>query len=163
MRNAALYFILTSLLIGCSGSLSDEQRKQLKEQMQARKIQKISEGEIMEAALKQARTIIKQMAEEIDFSEAANTMELARLSEKYEVKISWVDDAIEIINEKEQQIYQAYQSMPADGRADDNLQKLGSEEFLYTTPVFTQQESEAMEFKGMWSITLSRRQVILSM
>ena len=49
--------IVPVLLMACGGSLSDEQRKRLHEGMDKQKIVKLSDSEIMSAALDQGRMI----------------------------------------------------------------------------------------------------------
>ncbi|NJM26164.1 MAG: hypothetical protein HC859_12415, partial [Bacteroidia bacterium] len=56
MRRFMYIALLT--LAACGGSLSDEQRKQLKEGKASQEIKRVTEAQIMEAAFKKGRDVI---------------------------------------------------------------------------------------------------------
>ena len=60
---------ITAFLLGCGGSLSDEQRKKLHEGMEDQKIIRVSDSEIVTASLEYGRVIYAAM-ENIKFDAA---------------------------------------------------------------------------------------------
>ena len=57
-------------LSACGGTLSDEQRKKIREDMALHEIKKVTEVEITEAALERGRSIMKSLEKIRDNSEA---------------------------------------------------------------------------------------------
>ena len=60
---------ITALLLGCGGSLSDEQRKRLHEGMEDQKIVRLSDAEIVTPSLEHGRVIFEAM-EKVGFDAA---------------------------------------------------------------------------------------------
>jgi hypothetical protein len=132
--------------------------------MKSRAIRKISEGEIMEAALIRARAI--QQKAEIDFDIIEGVPELEELEafgRSYGVILIWADEKTPLLNEKARQLFDAYVAASTARDLPDNIQKLGQDSVLYTKPIFVNLTSGEIKLLGMWSLTLSRKDIIQAM
>ncbi|MCB0486910.1 MAG: hypothetical protein KDC99_00440 [Cyclobacteriaceae bacterium] len=155
------YILLLSLLVlvGCGGSLSNEQKKQLKEGMEANQIKKISEAEIMDAAFKLGRKI----SEEVTHAGPENLSEATRrLEAEHHVKIYPLQQGDSLLLQIEQQLIEAYTSADPNLELTDNVQKIGTDSLLYTVPVMEKVEGEAMQFKYALGVRMPQKEVILS-
>ena len=76
--------ILLTLISGCGGKLSDEQRKQMKEGMEQQKIVQLSDSEIVTAALVQGQTIFNVL-EKLKF----DPTKIDSVARHYRVNIYW--------------------------------------------------------------------------
>ena len=158
MRIKYLLFPLVTLIYGCGGSLSNEQRQELKEGREKQEIKKVTEAELISEAMEQGKTIVA-LAEAVE----TDSEQLKKLRTEKKVKLKWIaigsSDALEV----EQQIIDAYIMSSAGGDLPDNVQLYGEDSLLYTKPVMNVLPDGAFEIKGMWSILFSKRDVILSM
>jgi hypothetical protein len=149
---------LLTLLYGCGGSLSNEQRQEMKEGREKQEIRKVTEAELISKTMERGKAIVNQ-AEEIK----TNTQQLKKLAITNNIKLKWVQvgsgDALEV----EQQIIDAYIMSSAGGDLPDNVQLYGEDSLLYTKPVMNVLPDGAFEIKGMWSLLFSKRDLILSM
>ncbi len=163
MLYRTIFFLIFLVCFSCTGSLTDEQRQQLQKEMEAREIKKISEGEIMEAALQQSRLLLEKA--EVTFGLAPteiNTEELIAFEQKESLKLRWISSSEENLSETETQLVEAYKFSFLEDKLSDNLQRLGSDSVLYTKPVVLE-EPEGKLFKGMWSLTMARKDIIRRM
>ena len=159
-----LFFICYFLTLSCTGSLTDDQRKQLQKEMKSRAIKKISEGEIMEAALQQSRAIQKMAEEHFDVATSYPDHDLIKSFEtEHNLRLKWLNENSTSFSEKEQQLFEAYMSSPVTTDVLDNIQKLGQDSILYTKPIFQLTPSAEQTLLGMWSITSARKEVIRKM
>lgn len=79
MRGILLFGVFL-IIIGCGGSLPEEQRKALKEEMKNRRIKKVSEEQIFEKAFEMGRTYMKQLnTNNIDSVAQANDIRFSML------------------------------------------------------------------------------------
>lgn len=149
---------LVVTLYGCGGSLSNEQRQELKEGREKQEIKKVTEAELISGAIERGKKIVTQ-AEEI----RTDSQQLKKLGFEHKVKLKWIaigsSDALDV----EQQIIDAYIMSSAGGDLPENVQLYGEDSLLYTKPVMNVLPDGAFEIKGMWSILFSRRDIILSM
>jgi hypothetical protein len=157
--------VFLSLLIGmgCGGSLSDEQRKQLRNGMEEQQIVKLSDSEIVTASLDRGRAIFEAL-EGVKFSPA----KVDSIGRAYQVKLHWIvpgsGDALEIEN----QVIEAYVIGAETGSMQDNIQKLRSapeamdyDSLMYSRPVVTSMADGAVNVEGVWNIYLAKKDVIL--
>jgi hypothetical protein len=77
------------------------------------------------------------------------------------MKVKWLKAGTNNALEVEKQIIEAYIISAINGELPDNIQFLGNDSLLYTQPVVEKLPDGAIEVKGMWSITFSRKDVIL--
>src|SRR6188768_1701918 len=91
------------VLIACGGSLSDEQRKKIKEDMKQHKIVRVTDLEITEAAFSKGRAILEKIKSR-NFTDAR----IDSLEDASDVKIKWIEPGLKNAAEIEQQLIEAY-------------------------------------------------------
>ena len=98
-----IYFLVLALLVGCGGSLSDEQRKKMREGLDEQKIVRLSDSEIVMSSMERGRSIFETMEARGFGPEAIDSIE-----NQYRVRIKLItpgsDDALEVEN----QLIEAY-------------------------------------------------------
>ena len=159
--------VIVVLLSSCGGSISDEQRKKLKEGIEDIKITQISDTDIVTTALDEGKKIFENLKKS-DFS--APVME--QLAKGHKVRIRYIEpgkgDALEVEN----QIIQAYIVGSATGATQDNIQKLRSgtatslqdyDTLLYSRPMVTTQPDGSVNVDGVWNIYLAKRDIVRSL
>jgi hypothetical protein len=158
-----LILIITAFLIGCGGSLSDEQRKRLHEGMDKQKIVKLSDSEIMSASLDQGRIIFDAL-DKLKFEPS----KVDSVAKKYDVKIRWITPGANNALEVENQLIEAYVVGAETGSTQDNVQELHGpntveyDSLLYSRPVVTPMADGAVNVEGVWNIYMSKKNIILS-
>lgn len=161
-----IFFIgLTISLLGCGGSLSDEQRKKLQKGMENQKIVKLSDSEIITASLERGRAIYR-VIEALKF----DSSKVDSVAEKYHVKIGLMVPGGSNALDVENQLIEAYVLGAETGSTQDNIQKLPSntdaetyDSLLYSRPMLTPLPDGAVKVEGVWNIYLAKKGVILSM
>lgn len=151
-----MVLILTVAAIGCGGSLSKEQREEMKEAREAQAIKRVTEAELIEEATKQGRKIIGAVVNR-------DSLVIDSLAVENKVKIKWLtpgtSDALEI----EKQIIDAYVMSAVTGDLPENVQKMGEDSLLYSKPVVEKLPDGAVQVEGVWSVLFSKKQLILGM
>jgi hypothetical protein len=150
------------VFLGCSGSLSDEQRKRMHEQMDLHKIKRVTENEINEAAFAKGRETVKLLE-----AFQGDSARIDSLIKTEKGKIRWIVPGASNARELERQLMDAYINA-ASGSLQDNVQKIRhaegeSDSLLYTKPVVSKMTDGANKLEGVWNIWLSKKQLILSM
>jgi hypothetical protein len=153
-----LLIIVCIVLTACGGSLSDEQRRKIKEDMAHHKIVRVTDAEVTAGAFAYGRKIMKGISS-ID----KNSLELDSLSRIYQAKIVWIVPGEKSALAIEQQLIEAYLESLINGGMQDNVQRLKSDSLLYTFPVTEKLADGSETVKGMWSIRISKKDLILSM
>ncbi|HEX5172490.1 MAG TPA: hypothetical protein VFW11_25110 [Cyclobacteriaceae bacterium] len=152
-------YILPSLLIlisGCGGSLSKEQREEMKEARSKQEIKKVSEAELLEATISQGRELVRK-TKAFKLTSADTTYQIDQID------VRWLRAGTEKALDIEKQIIDAYIIGAINGDLPENVQFLGEDSLLYTQPVVEKLPDGAIEVKGMWSIAFSRKEVVLHM
>jgi len=151
-----LLITLVFLLTACGGTLTDEQRKKMREANEAQAVVKVTDAEITEAALSKGRLVLEGLTS----PDKADSLERAQ-----NVKINWLQaGASPNTLELEQQILDAYiNSVITGAPLRDNIQKIGTDSMLYTSVVVLTHPDSIVEIKGTWNILMSKKQLILSM
>ncbi len=148
--------VLIFVVAGCGGSLSDEQRKEMREARKSQSIQKLSEAEITEQAYSTGRLIAGIVEKNPRLTDS--------LSTTYHAVIRWLDPAAATASEIEKQVFEAYLNSAITGSpVSDNVQRIGTDSLLYTKPVTTELPDGSVQVKGTWSVKLSRKEVVLGM
>lgn len=152
------------LLLGCGGSLTDDQRKRLHEGMEQQKIVKLTDSEILTASLDRGRAIFGAL-EIIKF----DRVKADSVAGQYHARVRWITPGSSDAMEIENQLIEAYVVGAETGSTQDNIQKIhraqGVEEYdslLYSRPVVTPMADGALNVEGVWNIYLSKKDVILS-
>jgi hypothetical protein len=157
-----LFFITILTLSACGGSLSDEQRKKIREEIESSKIRRVSEADITEAAFARGRAIVKAIE-----AFGNDSLRIDSLLAAEKGKVRWIVPGQETAHATEQQLIDAYLSAEAGGQQ-DNIQKIrtgavDSDSLLYSKPVITHLPDGSDRLNGVWNIWLSKKQIILSM
>lgn len=147
------------LLAGCGGSLSDEQRKKLRERMKDDEIKHVSEGELMAAAFDYGRAI-DSILEKRDPA-MVNRKFIDSLELAFGVEISSIQPGDSMLLGIESKLIEAYAAGAGQPIADD-VQKLGTDSILYTKPIMHERPDGSVEFMRALSIHMPVRSVVLS-
>src|SRR5688572_6608580 len=119
MRNFVL--VLSLFSAACGGSLSDEQRNKMREQMEQHEIKKVTDAEITEAALQQGRRLYQTLS-----SFGSDSARVDSMLTKNR-KIRWIVPGDRNALHVEQQLVEAYiASELQDGQ--DNIQEIRTAE-----------------------------------
>lgn len=148
------------VIFGCNASLTEEQKKEIREGMKANEIVKISDAEITEAAYQYGRTISEKIQKQGALHLNENLTE--RLQEEYHVHIYPLAPGDSLLMAIEQQLIEAYTSAN-DFELTDNIQKIGADSLLYTFPVMETQPDGSVAFQYALGIRMPKKYVILSM
>lgn len=136
--------ILTLTVIvaaSCGGQLPEDQRKALHEEMEDRKIKKISQEDIYKKALEEGRLVLESVdSDNIDSVKTACKCEISNLTSK--------DD----LSEVELKLYEAYEFNP---NGTDNIQKEGDQFLIYTKP-----QAENDSLAGLWLIKFPKSEIV---
>ena len=145
------------VLVGCGGTLSEEQRKKLKEGMELNTIKKVSDAQLTEAAFDMGRTL----AAAIEKFSINDKKRIDSLQEAYKIRILLLHPGDSMLLELERQIVEAYTAGSSQVTLNDNIQSLGTDSLLYTKPIMKQLPNGSLEFKYALGIHLSKKQVVL--
>lgn len=151
-------FFSALVLISCTGTLSDNQRKKIKEEMTNSEIKKVTESEITEAAFKYGR----KLASIIEESDKALTNKpfLDSLAIAYNVEIVTLQSSSnENLRNVEKLLLEAYQT---NAQSSDNIQKMGNDTIIYTKPLMREHPDGSTEFLKALGIRMLKKQIILS-
>lgn len=138
--------------------MSDEQRKKMMEAREQQAIVKISEAEIMTAALERGRAVIELLPD------SAGGAAVDSLEQAHNLKIHWLAPGATTSLALEQQLIDAYINSVIEGTSlEDNIQVMESDSLLYTKPVVITRADQSVEIKGTWNIRMSKKELILSL
>lgn len=160
----AYMVLLAVLFYSCGGSLSDEQRKKLKEGIEDTKITQISDAEIVTAAMEEGRSILNSLEKAAFATDASE-----RIAREKKVKLRYITPGTGDALEVENQIIQAYVVGSVTGATQDNIQKLRSgtatnlhdyDTLLYSHPIVTSQPDGSINVEGVWNIYLAKREIV---
>jgi hypothetical protein len=154
MKHSLLFIAIA--LLSCTGTLTDEQKKKIKQNMQDGQIKKVSEAQITEAAFRFGRAVA--LAVEKSDSTLTLAAVLDSLSQAYQIEIVLLQPENKNLRSVERQLLEAYQSGNA---STDNIQKMGTDSLLYTKPLMHEHIGEA-EFTKALGIRMTRKQIVLS-
>lgn len=179
------------IMAGCGGTGSSEQgidREAIREEMEQREIKRILPAELVEGAYQRGEALAEAARDLVlntypqpveqqpaDFVTDEANEKIDSLSKAEDVNIAWVSKTTDTasLGEKEKQLWEAYlYNVDNDLPLNDNVQRIGEEEYLYTKPLLLDpeirrnmlgSESDTTAFLGMWSIRISKKNLIQSM
>lgn len=151
-----LLLILSFLWMSCTGSLTDDQRKRMKENMEQNEIKKVTESQIMDAAFQYGRQVAS-LVEKRDKT-LSNTQFLDSLSKVYQVEIISLQSSNMMLRTIEKQILEAYQT----AAGTENVQKMGPDSLLYTKPFVREHPDGSTEFLKAVGIRMTKKQIVSS-
>ncbi len=152
------YFSLLILILifSCTGTLTDEQRKKMKENMEMNEIKKATDAEITEAAFqfgRQTALIIQKRDKTL-----SNQSFLDSLSQALEVEIFALQSGNQNLRSVERQLLEAYAS---EVQSSDNIQKMGPDSLLYTKPLVREHPDGSTEFTKAIGIRMTKKKIVL--
>jgi hypothetical protein len=155
MKYSILLMVVVS--ISCTGSLSDEQRKRIKESMEQGEIKKLTEAQVTEAAFTYGRKVAA-LLDKRDKT-LTNAALLDSLSQAFQIEIVPIQPGNQNLRGVERQLLEAYMT---GGESNDNIQKMGPDSLLYTKPILREHPDGSTEFLKALGIRMTRKQVVLS-
>jgi len=155
MKYSGLLIVL--ILVSCTGTLSDEQRKRIKESIAQGEIKKVSEAQVTEAAFVYGRQIASTV-EKKDKS-LTNKFILDSLGQAFQVEIIAIQSSNQNLRKIEKQLLEAYLVEP---QANDNIQKIDSDSLLYTKPLMREHPDGSTEFLKALGIRMTKKQIVLT-
>jgi hypothetical protein len=152
--------IVTFFAFSCGGSLTDEQRKEMREKMEMNKIVRVTDVEIMEAAFKKGRVMVETL-EKVG-NNPARADSFLRINNG---SIRFIEPGQANAGTLEQQLMDAYLADES-GALKDNVQKLRNESgdfdsLLYTKPVARKLPDGSSELEGVWNIWFSKKDLVI--
>jgi hypothetical protein len=158
MKNSALLFAF--LVFGCGGSLTDEQRQQMKEKMELNKIVRVTDAEITEAAFEKGRETLG-----IIESFKGDSAKIDSLIKINNGSIRYIRPGISNALELEQQLVDAYLADES-GSFRDNVQEVRNangdfDSLLYSKPNVTKLPDGSDQLNGVWNIWLRKKELVL--
>jgi|GEM_PF-410338 len=156
-KTAMRYLILIVVVLSsCTGTLTDEQRKKMKENMAQGEIKKVTEAEITDATFTWGRKLATTIEKKDRL--LTNTPFLDSLARAEGVEIVSLQTNSPGLRHIEKQLLEAYTS----STGGENVQKMGSDSLLYTKPVFREHPDGSTEFLKAIAIRFTRKQIVLS-
>jgi hypothetical protein len=155
-----LVFVLLIVLTACGGSLSEEQRKKMRENMEAGEIRKVTDAELTEAAFALGRMIAREV--EASGKNLNNKSFVDSLQQELAVNILFLEPGDSMLAEVEKQIIEAYTSGSEVVVLNDNVQDLHNDTLLYTKPILRELPDGSTEFTKALGIRMPVKSVILS-
>lgn len=155
-----LFLIVLLLATACGGTLSDEQRKQLRERMKSDEIKRVTEGELMDASFVFGRNIAS-IIEKRDPGMMDRKL-IDSLEAAYEVRIVSIQPGDSLLLGIESKLIEAYTSSAGMVEVADDVQKIDVDSVLYTKPIMRERPDGSVEFTRALSIHMPTRSVILS-
>lgn len=160
MKAVALLSFL--ILSACGGSLTDEQRKAMRENMELNKIVRITEAEMTEAAFAKGRAAVARLEQLQD-----RPGELDSFLISNEGRIRFIKPGGPFDHSLEEQLMQAYKT-DTSAWNQENLQKArngtgGFDSLLYTRPVTSQLPKGDKRLEGVWNIWIPKKELVVEM
>ncbi len=147
-------------LAACNGTLTEEQKRKIREERQQSQIKKIPEADITEAAFASGRAI-STVLEKRD-KQLTNQTLIDSLEKAFEVEIIAMQTNDSTLRAIEQKVIEAYIGGGSSASLSDNVQKMGTDSILYTKPLMLEKKDGSVEFTKALGIRMSKRNVIRS-
>lgn len=183
-----ILFICTLSILGCDGAGRQQiDREAIKQEMAKREIRHILPAQIVEAAYSKGKALSSQTeamavqhfqsAQAPAFITDASLISIDSLAKAQNTSIRWIPAQTSDVqlSELEQQLWDAYwYNVENELPVNDNVQKIDEETYLYTKPLMLNtalKEKLSLRadttfpsrFLGMWSIQLSKKEIIQAM
>jgi len=152
-------FLLLCVLFSCGGSLTEEQRKKAKADIERNQIKKISDAQITDAAFSYGRSIAKLLA---DKGEGVNAKFIDSVSRSFHVKIVSLRESDTQLSETEKLILEAYSAVSNRTDFTDNIQKIGQDSILYTQPILKENSDKSFSFDYALGVQIPKKEIVLT-
>ncbi len=155
-----LVWICCLSLVACNGTLTEEQKRKIRQEREEGQIKRISEADITEAAFSYGRSIsvILEKRDKL----LSNTALIDSLEKAFDVEIISMKTNDSTLRAIEQKVIEAYVSGGNSSSLSDNIQKMGKDSILYTKPLMIEKKDGSVEFTKALGIRMAKRAVILS-
>jgi hypothetical protein len=155
------FFLIAFTAVSCQGSLSDDQREKIKDEMKHSKIARVTEVQITEAAFAKGRLLVAELRRSKESQATTDSLVKAE-----DVAIHWLTPTISSGHPVEIQMLEAYATTDA-ANLQDNIQKIRSnnaetDSLLYTNPIVVEVNGKK-KLDGVWSIWLSKKKLVMAM
>ena len=166
MKNGVLSFLIYSILfvsfVSCNKGIPEEDKNAIKEELEARKIKRVTPQEIMTSAEEKGRIIAQYLTDlKIDPSTMSGDF-MDSLNTLYQVQTRFIsmEENTSHRDSLEKQIIDTFiYSETEDLQALDQIIQLDNKDLLYTKPVV--KDSAGVSYiKGIWAIEISRKRII---
>jgi len=154
------FFICLVLFTACGGSLTDEQRRKARENIEAGQLKRVTDAELTDASFALGRAITEQI--EKKDKELINRVYLDSLQAAFHVEILAMKPGDSASRAVERQIIDAYVAGTGQVELSDNVQKLGKDSILYTKPILVTRPDGSVEFSKALGIRIAKKEVVLS-
>jgi hypothetical protein len=149
--------LIAIAIVSCTGSLSESQKKRIKESMEQGEIKKLTESQIIDAAFTYGRStaiIVEQKDKLLN-----DSILLDSIAKANRVEIISLQANNRQLRKVERQVLEAY--LEGAG-ASENVQKMGTDTLIFTKPIFREHPDGSTEFLKAICIRMTRKQVVLS-
>lgn len=163
-RLKVLIFFISFLVLSCGQADMQRKSEEFRKEMKSKNLKRLTLGQIQTAAYEEAKSIAVRLEgillSQIDTNNfSCEDAKNIQFQNESLISFKLYCQKSSEMPEKEQQIWDAYQSnIKQNLPIGDNLQKLGEKEFLYSAPLFIKNQ-----YKGVWSIVLSKKEIIRKM
>ncbi len=153
-------FVLLVLVGGCMPERNERQQSTaLQREMRSKKLKRLSQSAIMAACNQEGKLLANQLATilVVDRYFSCDSLNLTgMITSPVLIEYDFVCDDQKDLPAKTKLVWEAYrESANKREPLSDNLQKIGSDQMLYTSPV--QFEGRLL---GMWAILMDKREII---
>jgi hypothetical protein len=152
-----IIILIAIAIVSCTGSLSESQKKRIKESMEQGEIKKLTESQIIDAAFTYGRStaiIVEQKDKLLN-----DSILLDSIAKANRVEIISLQANNRQLRKVERQVLEAY--LEGAG-ASENVQKMGTDTLIFTKPIFREHPDGSTEFLKAICIRMTRKQVVLS-
>ena len=149
-----LLIVFVISLIGCGKTLPAEEQKRLQEEANARKIQRVTENEMIAFVQEKGELLEDMISNDIESSTAAISEELGS-----EYPVNYLKPQEATTNELNE-LMEAYMfSIAAGEKSQSNLQVLDNGDIMYTIP-HVEDSSGITVLRGLWKIEFVRKNMV---
>lgn len=154
------FSIIILLLVGCTGSLTPEQREKARKAIEEGQIKRVTPAEITEKALQLGKQIALQVNGKDPFFN--NTAFIDSLASAHEVRVFALRPNDSKLSATEKQIAEAYVTQGDVSDLSDNVQKLPGDSLLYTQPVGNERPDGSKPFSHAIAIKMAVKDVVMA-
>jgi hypothetical protein len=155
-----LIVLVVGLSLGCTGSLTPEQREKARKAIEEGQIKRVTPAQLMEAALKKGKQIVEDIGRKDPFFQNVSLLDSIALEN--EVVIYTLTPETKGISETEQAVAEAYQEQGDVTGVSDNVQKLAGDTLLYTLPIGSERPDGTKPFSHAIAVKMAVKKVVLS-
>ncbi|MBI3218885.1 MAG: hypothetical protein HYZ44_05210 [Bacteroidetes bacterium] len=156
MKKLVWLFCLS--LAACNGTLTEEQKRKIREEREESQIKRISDADITEAAFAYGRSI-SALLEKRDKLLINKTL-IDSLEKAFDVEIIAMQTNDSTLRAIEQKVIEAYIAGGTSSSLSDNIQKMDKDSILYTKPLMIEKKDGSVEFTKALGIRMAKRNVI---